>query len=521
VYYKWYTNILWMSILITFYLFILNLVSNQNLEKVTMSILPTLLFVFCILIVGILSKYIWKLVVILAILIASGTVFFKWRYDVTITEDILLSGMINDAGLTTEMFSASLLIWLLLTAIIPIGIILQTPIEKITLKKQLSAVLLIILLIFLTLSMQGYEYRKRGQIRDYKSIQAIGSFSPLDILYAYKKALKAKKILNDKYIEGKKIIHHYQDDRKDRSQLIVLVIGESTRGNHLLLNGYNRETTPLLKEIDNLYSFHHANSCDTLTLRSLHYMFSPLSCKIEESSVKEAAFTEVFRSLGYQVEIYSLQTLNAFYHYLSYDTLVSKYAVVREQKNGTRDSSLLPYIQKSIETYTKEKKLIVIHTLGSHQSYFDRIGTQEERFKPTCKSADVALCQQKELVNSYDNTIVAIDSFLSSIIRMLRDKRAMFVYLSDHGESLGEEGVYFHGKPKKIAPKEQFDIPFIFWFSDMYSKTIEAENFKDWVDTFSLDINVSHDYLYHSILGCAGISSTDGGIDSALNFCKE
>jgi KDO II ethanolaminephosphotransferase len=518
---KWHANTIWLSVLVTLYLFTLNFFSNQEIVKIYQSILPALIFLLLLLIMGSLHRYVWKAIAIPAIFIASITLFFKWRYQATVTEDILLSGMINDATLTTEMLSLPLLVWLLLTAVIPIGVILRIAIRKSILKKQIFASLAVLLLMGITIRMQGYEYRARGQIRDYKTVQAIGSFSPLDILYAYKKARKAHKVLRKKYLQAKKVLHQYTDEEEDRDQLIVLIVGESSRGDHFSLNGYDKETTPRLESIKNLYSFRHAKSCDTLTLRSMHYMFSPLTCRAEDGSVSEAAFTEVFRSLGYQVEIYSLQTLNAFYHYLGYDALVSKYAVVREQKSGTKDISLLPYAQKSIEGYTKGKKLIVIHTLGSHQSYFDRIEMSQESFKPTCNSADVALCEREELVNSYDNTIVAIDSFIASIIRMLSRKRAMLVYLSDHGESLGEGGVYFHGKPKESAPLEQFKIPFLFWFSDSYRRTPEAKRFTDWIDTFSLDANVSHDYLFHSILGCAGISSEDGGIDKKLNFCQE
>jgi len=516
---KWYANTIWLSVLVTLYLFALNFFSNQDIVKIYQSVLPALVFLLLLLIIGFLHRFVWKAIAIPSLFIASITLFFKWRYQATVTEDILLSGMINDASLTTEMLSLPLLIWLLLTAVIPTWIILRIAIGKTTWKKKVFALLAVLLLIGMTMRIQGYEYRARGQIRDYKTVQAIGSFSPLDILYAYKKARKAHQVLTKKYLQAKEVLHQYKDE--DRDQLIVLIVGESTRGDHLSLNGYNKETTPKLQSIKNLYSFRHAKSCDTLTLRSMHYMFSPLTCREEEGSVNEAAFTEVFHSLGYHIEIYSLQTLNAFYHYLGYDTLVSKYAVVREQKQGTKDISLLPYIQKSIEGYTKGKKLIVIHTLGSHQSYFDRIEKYQERFKPTCNSADVALCAREELVNSYDNTIVAIDGFVASIIGMLSQKRAMLVYLSDHGESLGEGGVYFHGKPKKSAPKEQFKIPFLFWFSNSYSRTAEVKQFTNWVDTFSLDANVSHDHLFHSILGCAGISSEDGGIDTRLNFCQE
>ena len=510
-----------LSMVTTLYLFVLNCVSNQSVEQIYLSILPALLFLFALLLVGMFSQHLLKLFAITSVWIGAVTIFFKWRYHATVTEDIVLSGLINDVSLTTEMLSVPLFLWLALTAFLPMLVIFRMRFHKSVLKVSLSALGGTVVLIGLVAYLQGYTYRAKGQIRDYKQVQAIGSFSPLDIIYAYKKALGARKILTRKYKKFQKISKNYKDKYPDNAQLIVLIVGESSRGDHFGLNGYSRDTTPRLNHQKSLYSFRHARSCDTLTLRSMNYMFSPLTCKDKSNNVTDAAFSNIFRSLGYRVEIYSLQTLNAFYHYLGYDKLLSKYAIVREQQSGTKDKSLLPYIKKAVDTYKGGKKLIIVHTLGSHQSYFDRIDRSQRLYKPACTNADVAQCSKEELVNAYDNTIMATDSFVSSVVDMLSGKSAMLVYLSDHGESLGENGYYFHGKPRKIAPKEQFMIPFMFWFSQKYSKSREAENFKKNIEKISLDAKVTHDYLYHSMLGCAGIVSSNGGIDEGLNLCHE
>ena len=515
------TTVVVLSIVTALYLLVLNCVSNQSMEQIYLSILPALLFLFVLLVVGALSRHLFKFFAILSVWIAAVTIFFKWRYHATVTEDIVLSGLINDVSLTTEMLSVSLLLWLLLTALVPTLVIFKMQLKKSTPRIFLGALGTTVVLMGLVAYMQGYAYRAKGQIRDYKQVQAIGSFSPLDIVYAYKKALGARKILKQKYKKFQKISKNYKDKYPDNAQLIVLIVGESSRGDHFGLNGYSRDTTPRLNHQKSLYSFRHARSCDTLTLRSMNYMFSPLTCKDKSNNVTDAAFPNIFRSLGYRVEIYSLQTLNAFYHYLGYDKLLSKYAIVREQQSGTKDKSLLPYIKKAVDTYKGGKKLIIVHTLGSHQSYFDRIDRSQRLYKPACTNADVAQCSKEELVNAYDNTIVATDSFVSSVVDMLSGKSAMLVYLSDHGESLGENGYYFHGKPREIAPKEQFMIPFMFWFSQKYSKGREAENFKKNIEKISLDAKVTHDYLYHSMLGCAGIVSSNGGIDEDLNLCHE
>ncbi len=327
-------------------------------------------------------------------------------------------------------------------------------------------------------------------------------------------------MLQKNYQDAKAIEGEFELANPKDARLIVLVVGESSRGDHFSLNGYSRPTSPKLELIDHLYSFRHAKSCDTLTIRSMQYMFSPLKCT-EKAHVKQASFVQIFHSLGYEVELYSLQTLNAFYHYLGYDKLISKYAIIHEQPYGTKDISLLSYIRDAIESYHGGKKLIIVHTLGSHQIYSDRVLPRDKVFSPACSNSDPASCSTKALINAYDNTIVAIDTFLSKTIHMLHNKKAMLVYLSDHGESLGEKGVYFHGKPKESAPKEQFDIPFMLWFSDTYLYTQEAESFQEKIKTRSLDKDISHEYLYHSMLGCSGVVSKDGSIKKQFNLCEE
>lgn len=504
---------------VTIYLFVLNIVSNSSLESIYLSVVPALIFFLLMLILGLIHKYIYKLVLIVGILIASVTIFFKWRYKVTVTEDLILSGILDDSTLTMELFSFSLLAWILLSALPPIIFIIKSDIGTPSPKPMIVTVVLTLLFVDATIYLQGYKYRKKGQIRDYKSVQAIGSFSPLDVLYAYKKALSAYKNLKTNYQNIRKRHHKYDINASD-DRLVVLIVGETTRRDHLSINGYDRKTTPKLEKIKNLYSFTKAKSCDTLTIRSMNYMFSPLECSSYDSRVKDEPFTKILSSLGYTIDLYSLQTLNAFYHYLGYDTLVSKYAVVREQKSGTKDVSLLPYIKKSIEEYKGGKKLIIVHTLGSHQDYNDRVENKYKKFLPICSSSDISTCTDKQLINSYDNTIVAVDDFLSTVIGLLAKKRAMLVYLSDHGESLGEHGHYLHGTPRLVAPKEQFMVPFMFWFSEKYNKTLEAKAFVKHIKSQSLDMNITHDDLFHSVLGCMGIKSADGGINPNLNLCQ-
>ena len=119
-------------------------------------------------------------------------------------------------------------------------------------------------------------------------------------------------------------------------------------------------------------------------------------------------------------------------------------------------------------------RVVVLHQLGSHgPSYFERYPAAFERFKPVCKTADLGSCSRQQIVNAYDNSITYTDHFLAQAIHALRgmpDYDTAMIYLSDHGESLGEKGLYLHGVPYAIAPKEQTHVPMVMWFSPEFAR---------------------------------------------------
>ncbi|MCB4752830.1 MAG: lipid A phosphoethanolamine transferase [Sulfurovum sp.] len=506
---------------VSFYIFLLNLFANHHFEAIYLSIAPLLLIPLLLSIGAILHQVLLKSLAVILIMLASGSIFFKWKYNIVITEDILLSGLINDFSLTQEIISISFLVWVFLTAIIPLIIIILIQIKKYKKRTALYCAITVVILLSTVAYFQGYKYRKPGQIRDFTAIKAISAASPIDLIVAYKKAVKSLKILKKTYTKAKSNqVENYILDNKNDNLIVVVVVGESSRADHFSLNGYKKETNQYLKTIPHLYSFKNVTSCDTLTIRSLAYMFTPLQCDTQLAQVQEESFVTIMQRLGFNVHIYSLQTLSSFYRFLGYDTLVSKYAVINEQNFGTRDKALLPYLHHTLQNYKEGKMLIILHTLGSHQSYIDRLDTDDIKFKPICTYQDVKRCSQKILINTYDNTIVAIDKFLFSIINKLQDKNAILFYISDHGESLGENGFYFHGYPKNSAPKEQFKVPFIVWMSDTYLHYAEAKNLQYFVQTKGLDANITHDYLFHTILGCSQIVSDGQTQHQSLNLCS-
>jgi KDO II ethanolaminephosphotransferase len=503
----------------------MNMGVNNSLSQIFIALIPSMLLLLVFLVIGFTHHIIYKTFIALQIFLASIAIFFKWQDHVTITSDILLSGMINDAALSVEMISLPLVLWVIVTALLPILWIYRLELEKISFKAyslkvgKLSSLLLVSLVALLFLN--GFEYRKKGNLRDPKFSIMLDSFSPLDVDYSLNRAYISYKRLKKNYRDVKKMsgLHEYTNAEDELT--VVFILGETTRGDHFSINGYERETTPKLSRIENLYSFKNVTSCDTLTLRSVPCILSPMNAEQEDRIPKYSAFTDVFKSLGFEVEIYSLQGLSAFYRYLGYDKLVAKREILKNSQEKAQDIALLPFIKDSLSNFQMKKKLLVIHTLGSHQLYIDRVPQEQIAYTPNCQSQSSVACSQESLVNAFDNTVLSVDSFLSSVIEELEDKKAIVVYTSDHGESLGESGIFGHGKPIDIAPKEQFSVPLVFWFSQPYLQTETGKKVYTNIGKHTADTPLSHDNVYHSILGCSGIASSDGGITKELNICSQ
>lgn len=156
---------------------------------------------------------------------------------------------------------------------------------------------------------------------------------------------------------------------------------------------------------------------------------------------------------------------------------------------------LLADLKEQIRSSKSNKVFVVLHTSTSHGPKYP---PQFEVFKPVCESVELGDCTQQELINAYDNTIVYTDYLLNVVIEYLLDlkeyKSAMF-FVSDHGESLGEKKLYIHGVPRSIAPKEQYEIPFIVWFSDN-NKQLKLVN------------ELNQNNVFHSVMIFLGVDSS-------------
>ncbi|MFY9589208.1 phosphoethanolamine transferase [Rickettsia endosymbiont of Halotydeus destructor] len=297
----------------------------------------------------------------------------------------------------------------------------------------------------------------------------------------------------------------------------VLVIGESARFDHFGINGYERDTTPYLNSTSNIFSF-KAKSASNLTYISVPSLLSRHPASNLENSKRETSFLSVLTKLGFNTNWIGTQTLmrnfanfdlGNIYNEVNFTIIPGGSALFALNDHDTK---MLPFIEEILKR--SEKQFLVIHTSGSHWNYDARYPKEFERFTPVCNAkakTDSSSCNKSALINSYDNSILYTDFFLHNVIKLLEDKNSFFIYVSDHGESLGEGGYYGHGGP---LLDEQITVPFIVWVSDKFKSahpelvvSIESR----------LNSEISHDYVFHSLLDCLSIKSEI--IDKDLSLC--
>ena len=355
--------------------------------------------------------------------------------------------------------------------------------------------------------------------RNHKAVRQMAN--PINFIYAGISYLSASNnIVAVKPIENDANITPF-GKAQTKPTLLILVVGETARADHFGINGYGRDTTPLLAKQD-IINFNNVASCGTETAVSVPCMFSMLGrsnysdhkAKAQEGLldvVSHAGIAVLWRDNNSnckgacdRVAFENVQHLN-----------------VPELCNDREcfDEILLHQLSEKISTM-KGSKLIVLHQKGSHgPDYFNRYPSGNEYFSPSCKDNQLQNCTREDLINAFDNTIRYTDYFLDSTIKWLSNQNAGYntslLYLSDHGESLGENHLYLHGMPYAFAPKEQTQVPFFLWLS----RDFETANT---IDTTCLkkinNASYSQDNLFHTVLGMLNVST--GVYNSELDIIK-
>ncbi|BEP61166.1 phosphoethanolamine--lipid A transferase [Variovorax sp. V213] len=317
-----------------------------------------------------------------------------------------------------------------------------------------------------------------------------------------------------------------------RPPMFVMVVGETARADHFGLNGYARDTTPELAA-RGVLSYRDVHSCGTNTLASVPCMFSPLGKQGYESRKDDYEnLVDVLQAAGLAVLWLDNQAgckdvCTRIPNASAFDSLspVQKSALCDGEE--CLDDVMLKGLDARIAALPAERRakgvVLVMHQMGSHgPAYYKRSAADVKRFLPECKTNALAECGHAELQNVYDNSIAQTDRFLAQTIDWLKAQSNQYdpalLYVSDHGESLGEYGLFLHGVPYSFAPEAQKHVPMVTWFSDGISQRRKLS--RPCMEA-GLDAPLTHDNLYHTVLGLMDVgNSTYKPALDALASCR-
>ncbi|MFN3305477.1 MAG: phosphoethanolamine transferase, partial [Roseateles sp.] len=298
--------------------------------------------------------------------------------------------------------------------------------------------------------------------------------------------------------------------------LLLLVVGETARAMNFSLNGYPRPTNPELAKLPVL-SLRDVTSCGTATAASLPCMFSPLGREaFLDLKGPQENLLDVLQRAGLAVLWLDNQSgckglcdrvPNSFTAQLPAGAAPLPPGLCDGEE--CFDEALLHELDKRIAALDPERLkrglVLVMHQMGSHgPAYFKRSPPDLKPFQPECRSNALQRCPREHVVNAYDNTLVTTDRLLARSIAWLQTQKAFDVgmlYVSDHGESLGEKGLYLHGMPYAMAPREQTHVPMILWMPEDGGL---AATLKPGCLAGLRDQPVSHDHLFHTAMGWVG-----------------
>ncbi|MBR4402602.1 MAG: phosphoethanolamine--lipid A transferase EptA [Flavobacteriales bacterium] len=276
----------------------------------------------------------------------------------------------------------------------------------------------------------------------------------------------------------------------DEKEVFVLIIGESARRDHFSLYGYEKKTNPLLEK-DSVTAL--------VALSSSTYTTAGVKAILDHK--KTGDLYEILPNYLDRTGVDVIwRTANWGEPPVYIDKYYQKADIKARYPEGDEnyDGILLDGLYEDIMASDKNKVLVVLHTSTSHgPTYFEKYPSEFEVFSPVCTTVEMSKADHDELMNAYDNTIVYTDYLIHSVIEILgqiSDRRSCMLYVSDHGESLGENNLYMHGVPMMMAPKEQIEIPFIVWNSDPEQKIKDLEQ-------------VGHYHVFHSVLHFLDIDS--------------
>lgn len=469
-----------------------------------------------------------KPVLIIMLIMAAICGYFTDAYGTIFDSGMLVNSLQTDQAEAMGLMAPSFVIRLLLLGVLPAFIISKIRIKRLSIGHSIvqKAITLIMSVAIIAVCLLPFGDQYASFFRQHKIVRSYTN--PITPIYS---AIKLGTDYIDELRRPDTMTAHAVDAKRTitvgnvKPKLMVFVVGETVRADHIGLNGYKRDTMPLLAKQADIYSFKHATSCGTSTAYSVPCMFS--YANREDYDMDTAEYNEnVLDTLHKQGVNVIWRDNNSSSKGVADRVTFEDYRTPDTNPNcdvECRDIGMLNGFDalvksdKGVKSDTTPKDtLILLHQMGNHgPAYYKRYPKAFEEYKPVCMTNELSKCDDQSVINGYDNAIRYTDYFLDNIIETLKpyqqDYDVMMVYISDHGESLGENNIYLHGLPYGIAPNAQKQVPVIIWSPN--GNSIDNNSLSSMINQ-----PVSHDFITPTLLKFFNITTKE--VASAPTFFK-
>ena len=442
----------------------------------------------------------------LMLLVAAGVSYFTDSFGTIIDKTMIYNALETDTHEALELLTWPLARHLLIYGLAPITLLLLTRIRYRPLRREMLTRAAVILGSLVLIAGLGYVNFKELVLfgREHRDLRML--VNPVYPISSVQRVIKKEYFARAKQ-PLQPLAADASRDAAGRS-VFVLVVGETARAQELAFNGYSRETDPYLSQIG-VVDFTDVAACGTSTIESVPCIFSPLghnSFSRDKASHSENLL-DVLQRVGVKVVwLDNNSSSKGVADRVEYKDYLEQKDAELCPDGECYDEILLQGLAAAISA-SDQDLLVVLHLNGSHgPSYYKRTPPAFKVFQPECSVDNVQDCSQQEIINAYDNTIVYTDYVLAKVVELLSAEKipSAMLYVSDHGESLGENGIYLHGLPYALAPAEQTSVPMLFWASEKFL----AQNQIDLsILQSNRSLSYSHDNIFHSMLGLFNVKT--------------
>ncbi|MGR7196157.1 phosphoethanolamine transferase EptA [Klebsiella aerogenes] len=469
-----------------------------------------------------------RVVISLFILLSASAQYFIWTFGVVIDRSMIANIFDTTPAESFALLSTQMVIVLGLSGLLMVLVAWWIKIRRpasfwrgAAMRLLNIAVSALLIVLVAALFYKDYASVFRNNKELVKSLSPSNSIVALNSWYAHNRMDNLPLVKIGEDAKQKAVMHN-----GTRKNLTIVVLGETSRAENFSLGGYDRETNPRLKQDDVVY-FPKTTSCGTATAVSVPCMFSnmPRAHYDEELAHHQEGVLDILQRAGVQV----LWNDNDGGCKGACDRVphqnVTNLNLSGECIDGECYDDVLFHNLDSYIDNLQQDGIIVLHTIGSHgPTYYNRYPAEFKKFTPTCDTNEIQSCTQQQLTNTYDNTILYVDYVVDKAIKLLQSKQDRFttslVYLSDHGESLGEDGVYLHGLPYSIAPDTQKHVPMLLWLSPDYQHRYGVSS--QCLQQQAKTNDYSQDNLFSTLLGLLGVDTREyQAKDDLLTPCRE